>query len=110
MSASSTWCSAATSRNVYGDLVAGADVFLEERNWAPDVFGQDRADSGGQFEISAFGMPLVEDCWGFGVSFWLVGETETLWGDKPLNAPIIDTLAAGSPSVDLDFPLILRPR
>lgn len=91
-----------------GQRMGGVLITLEERNWAQQSFTQALSDPDGRFELSASDLPVIEDCWGHAVSFWLVGSTDTLWGDKPLNANIIEALDAGAESIELAFPLILR--
>ncbi len=91
-----------------GQPVGGATVTLEERNWVNQRFGEDRSSAEGVFEISAYALPRIEGCWGTGVSYWLIGESGPLWGEKPLNANFILALEDGLSSISLDFPLILR--
>lgn len=94
-----------------GTPVEGADIWLEERNWAPGtVHGSGTADAQGAYTFDATTLPIIEDCWGTAVDFWLVGEAPGLFGDKPMNPPIINAWNDGSLVVDAEtFPLILDP-
>jgi hypothetical protein len=93
-----------------GAPVAGADVWVEERNWAPGtIHGQGTTGADGTFAFSILDLPIVEGCWGTAVQFYLAGESAGLQGDKPVNPPIIGAWNDGSMQVELaDFPLVLE--
>lgn len=93
-----------------GRPLPGAQVWLEERNWKPgQVHGEGTADGAGRFAFDAFDLPVVEGCWGSAVSYWLVGETGTLWGEKPMNPGLSAAVESGATTVDLGaFPLSLE--
>ena len=85
-----------------GTFLSGVSVWLEERNWNPGtIHGEATSDGAGSFTFQALGLPVVEDCWGTAVQFYLVGETDTLSGEKPMNSPIFNAYDDGSYSVDL---------
>ncbi len=94
-------------------VVPGVQLTLEERNWQRGgTYGQATGDASGQFEITGEDMPLMvaDRCWGTGVRFFLVGQTDELWGEKPLNDPMIRALEVGVTDVVLDGPIFLFPR
>ena len=90
--------------------VAGVNVALEERNWSPGtIHGASVSDGDGAFSFAASGLPVVEDCWGTAVQYWLVGASGALAGEKPMNPLMVDAYESGLGVVDLgEFPLILR--
>ncbi len=94
-----------------GAPVEGADVWLEERNWAPGtIHGSATSDASGNYSFFARDLPIIEGCWGTAVSFYLAGEIEGFSGDKPMNPPIINAWNDGSLTVDATvFPLVLDP-
>lgn len=90
--------------------VEGADLVMEERNWSPGhVHGVGRSGPGGAFEMQGVDLPVVEDCWGTAVSYWLVGTAGELTGERPLNPEFLHAWDDGTFTADIsDFPLILR--
>jgi hypothetical protein len=93
-----------------GNAVGGALVELEERTWTPGtIHGSATAASDGTFVLAATGLPVVEDCWGTAVSFWLLGSSGDLSGEKPMNSLLFDAWADGTGQTDLgSFPLTLE--
>lgn len=89
--------------------VAGVDLALEERNWSPGtVHGRSVSDSQGSFSFAASGLPILEDCFGTAIQFWLVGQTDDLSGEKPMNPLIIEAWESGEHAISLgEFPLLL---
>jgi hypothetical protein len=98
-------------RDVDQNWVEGVDLALEERNWSPGtVNGTATSGPGGQFELVATNLTVVEECWGTAVSYWLHGVTDTAEGDKPMNPDLEHAWSSGSDQVDLgEFPLIVYP-
>lgn len=90
-----------------GQRLEGVTVALEERSWTQQIYKRDVTDVSGEFKVSDQDLPMIEGCWGTVVSFWLVGSTDTSWGERPLNAHIIEALDAGRGVIELTSPLIL---
>ena len=90
--------------------VADVDLALEERNWSPGtVHGTSRSEASGAFVLDASELPVVEDCWGTAVQYWLVGTRGDLAGEKPMNSLLVRAWLDGVEDVDLgQFPLIVR--
>jgi hypothetical protein len=91
-----------------GAPVPFADVWLEERNWAPGEKGRGKADADGVFAIGARSLPVVEDCWGVATQFWLVGEKDALWGEWPATRILIPAYEYGEDADMGDLPLVLE--
>jgi hypothetical protein len=92
-----------------GAPVDGVSVVLEERNWRPgELYGQDRSDASGRYEIAAGGLSVVEGCWGTAVQYWVVGEGGGLFGERPINAWLEPAITAGQGVVEIDAAIIVR--
>ncbi|MEZ4239085.1 MAG: carboxypeptidase-like regulatory domain-containing protein [Myxococcota bacterium] len=91
---------------------AGVEIVLVERNWSPGtVHGTATSDADGAFALDGTDLPVVEDCWGTAVSYWLEGTLGEAWGEKPMNPLLMDAWVDGTFQVDLGaFPLnVHRP-
>ncbi|MEQ1564232.1 MAG: carboxypeptidase-like regulatory domain-containing protein [Myxococcota bacterium] len=97
-------------RDEQQNWVADVDVQLEEWNWDPGtIHGAGRTDATGAFSFTATNLPVLEDCWGTAVQFWLVGEKGYLRGEQPMNPYLIEAYESGAGSVNTgDVPMILR--
>lgn len=91
-----------------GARVPFAEVWLEERNWAPGEKGRGAADADGVFAIDGRSLPVVEDCWGVATQFWLVGEKGDLWGEWPATRILIPAYTYGEDAEMGDLPLVLE--
>jgi len=70
-----------------GAPASGAEVRVEERNWAPGtVHGTGTSNEQGMFDFPATGMPIVEGCWGWATGFFVVAEQDDLSDEWPVNS------------------------
>jgi hypothetical protein len=86
-----------------GAPAAGADVRIEERNWAPGtVHGSGTSNEQGTFDIPATEMPIVEGCWGWATGFFVVAEQDGLSDDWPVNAVVTSAWIADESVITLE--------
>ena len=81
----------------------GADVRLEERNWAPGtVHGAGTTNEQGEYTILATDMPIIEGCWGWATGFYIVAEQDGLYDDWGVNSSITSAWIEGKDTIELD--------
>jgi hypothetical protein len=86
-----------------GAPAAGAEVRLEERNWAPvTIHGSTLSSPTGDYSIVATQMPIIEGCWGWATGFYVVAEQDGLYADWGVNSPIVSAWTADESTVDLE--------
>jgi hypothetical protein len=95
-------------QDIDGAPIAFADVWLEERNWAPGEFGRGKGEADGTFAIEVRDLPVVEDCWGKATQFWLVGQKDALTGEWPATRILMPAYTYGEDADMGTLPLVLE--
>lgn len=90
--------------------VAGAAVWLEERDWGPTtVRGEGVSAADGTFLFEIEQVPIVEECWGIGPQFHIVAEDGLRIGEIPVNMQIVFAWLDGTLVADTDgLPCLIR--
>lgn len=86
-----------------GAPAVGAEVRLEERNWAPvTIHGSTLSSATGDYSIVATQMPIIEGCWGWATGFYVVAEQDGLYADWGVNSPIVSAWTLDESTVNLE--------
>jgi hypothetical protein len=93
-----------------GQFVEGATVELEDRGYnTGQILGSGVTDSDGVFELDAFDVVSVEDCWGTLLNYYIVAEFEDIAGEKKANTYLHTAIYDESLEADMrGFPVELE--
>ncbi|MEQ1507175.1 MAG: hypothetical protein ABMB14_33410, partial [Myxococcota bacterium] len=91
-----------------GAPAAGAEVWLEQRDWGPtEIHGSGLADDAGRFRFAVTEVPIVAGCWGIGPQFWASASHGGATGEVAVNMQVVMAWLDGSGVADLsDVPVV----
>jgi hypothetical protein len=86
-----------------GGPADGADVWIEDRGWAPqvEVLGQAVTDAQGNFTLPITGLTSVEDCWGTLLDYVVIAELGIQRGEREVNTPLYNAILDGTLAADI---------